>query len=41
MIEALSMIRKIKGNVTTQIIFLQKPKVLAMIGVLGMKHWCM
>lgn len=32
------MIRKIKGNVTTQIIFMQKPKVMVVIRVVRMKH---
>lgn len=29
-----------KGNVTTQIIFMQKPKVMEVIGVIRMKHLC-
>lgn len=32
------MIRKRKGNVTTQIIFMQKPKVMDVIGGDRMKH---
>lgn len=35
------MMRKIKRNVTTQIIFMQKPKVMEVIGVIRMKRLCM
>lgn len=34
------MMGKIKGNVTTQIIFMQKPKVVEVIGVMRIKHLC-
>lgn len=33
------MIRKMKGNVTTQIIFMHKPKGLEVIGVMGRNCW--